>query len=160
GDYAKAQPLYEQGMEISRRNLELTAAVQSERQQLAMAQQLRAFLDNYLALAPRINQTAAATYRPVLAWKGAVFVRQQRLRLERQSPALAADVARLRQMAGRLAALVLSAPAPQQEEGHRRKFKELSEQTERLERELAGRSTEFRQQQAAARLTPTELQSV
>ena len=56
-DHAGAEPLLRQALEISRRNLELAAAAQSERQQLAMAQMLRRRLDAFAAL-PRPTNAA------------------------------------------------------------------------------------------------------
>jgi hypothetical protein len=48
GDYARAEPLIRDAVAIIRRHVDATAAVQSERQQLAMLQLVRSFLDNYL----------------------------------------------------------------------------------------------------------------
>ena len=80
GDYAAAKPLYEQAVDISRHNLDLAAAAQSERQQMAMADLLRSSFDAFLSAAPRAGIAAGASYRQVLAWKGAVLERQRRLR--------------------------------------------------------------------------------
>ena len=53
GDIAKAEPLLREGLEVSRENLERFADIQSERQQLLMAVQLRDRFDIYLSLALR-----------------------------------------------------------------------------------------------------------
>jgi CHAT domain-containing protein/tetratricopeptide (TPR) repeat protein len=158
GDYARAEPFLRRGLDIERGNLELAAAAQSERQQLAMARSLRGTLDGYLSLAPRAGQPADRAYRHVLACKGAVLLRQRRLHLYRQRPELVADFAKLDSTAGRLAALALAVPGPGQRDAYRRQIQELSEKKERLEADLADRSAAFRQQRELARLTPRQLQ--
>jgi CHAT domain-containing protein/Tfp pilus assembly protein PilF len=160
GDYARAEPLLRQGLEISRGNLDLTAVVQAERQQLAMTDRLRGNLDAYLALAVRVHLAGAPAYGHLLAWKGAVFARQQRLRLERQQPELAAEFARLQRTTGRLARLALAVPDPKQQETYRRQLQQLTEDKERQESELAQKSAAFRQQQARIRLTPAQVQAL
>jgi tetratricopeptide (TPR) repeat protein len=158
GDFAQAEPLQRRGLQIECSNLELAAAAQSERQQLAMARYLRVTLDGYLSLAPRAGQPADRAYRHVLAWKGTVLLRQRRLHLQRQRPELVADFAKLDSTAGRLAALALAVPGPGQRDAYRRQIQELSEEKERLEADLADRSAAFRQQRELARLTPRQLQ--
>jgi CHAT domain-containing protein/Tfp pilus assembly protein PilF len=160
GDYARAEPLLRQGLEIYRSHLDLTASVQAERQQLAMNDMLRSNLDAYLALAVRAQQAGSPAYRHLLAWKGAVFVRQRRLRLERQHPELAADFARLQHTTSQLARLALATPAPNQQQAYRRLLQQLTEDKERQESDLASKSPAFRQQQARARLTPAQVQAL
>jgi CHAT domain-containing protein len=160
GDYARAEPLFRQGLEISRGQLDLAAAVQAERQQLAMTDLLRFSLDTYLTLATRAHQGGEPAYRHLLAWKGAVFARQHRLRLERQHPELAADFARLQNTTSQLAQLALAVPQPQQREAYRRQLQQLTEDKERQESDLAHKSAAFRQEQARARLTPAQLQAL
>ncbi|HEV3257270.1 MAG TPA: tetratricopeptide repeat protein [Gemmataceae bacterium] len=159
-DYARAEENLRQGLEISRGTLDLAASVQSERQQLVMARGLRGVLDDYLALATQCKKGGEAAYAPVLAWKGAIFARQRRLRLEQQSPELKGDFATLRSVAGRLAALALAAPGPKRQAAYRRQVEELTEQQEQLEAELARRSAAFRDERRLARLSPGQLQKV
>jgi CHAT domain-containing protein/tetratricopeptide (TPR) repeat protein len=157
GDYAQAEPFLRQGLDIQRGSLELAAAAQSERQQLAMADQLRGTLDAYLSLGRRAGQPAERAYRHMMAWKGAVLLRQRRLRLERQRPELTATVAQLDSTTSRLAALALAVPGPGQRDTYRRQIQELSVEKERLEADLASRSAAFRQQRESARLSPGQL---
>jgi CHAT domain-containing protein/tetratricopeptide (TPR) repeat protein len=159
-DYAQAERFLRQGLKISRDNLDLAAAAQSERQQLAMTSQLRVALDAYLTLATLAKRAREAAYSHVLAWKGAVLARQRRLRLQRSHPELADAFAQLDRVAGRLAALAFAVPDPKQQEAFRRQIQELSEQKERLESDLARRSAAFRQEREAERLTPDRLQAV
>ena len=60
GDYARAEPLLHQAVTIHCNQLEATAVIQSQRQQLVMLQSVRSFLNDYLdfggiqrAIAPR-----------------------------------------------------------------------------------------------------------
>jgi CHAT domain-containing protein len=160
GDYARAEPLLRQGLEIFRGQMDLTAAVQAERQQLAMTDLLRVYLDAYLELAARVRKAGEPAYRHLLAWKGAVFARQQRLRLERQLPERAADFVRLQHTTSQLARLALAVPPPQQREAYRRQLQQLTEDKERQESDLAHKSAAFRQQQGRIRLTPAQVQAL
>jgi len=148
-----------QALAISRYNLELAAAVQSQRQQLAMLENLRHRLDSYLSLAPLAKQTAEKQYQPVLAWKGAVGRRQREQRLARQRPELAKDFADLDRVSSQLATLAFATPDPKQQEVRRRKMETLTEEKERLEGKLAGRSAAFRQEQELRNLEPAQLQA-
>ena len=55
GDYGRAESLVRRALQIDRKSLELTSAVQSERQQLIMIRTLRSGLDLFLSLAPQAN---------------------------------------------------------------------------------------------------------
>jgi CHAT domain-containing protein/Tfp pilus assembly protein PilF len=160
GDIARAEFLLRQSLRISRGNLDLAAAVQAERQQLVMNDMLRHNLDAYLTLAVRAQKAGEPAYGHVLAWKGAVFARQQRVRWERQHPELAADFARLERTTSQLAQLALAAPASSQGEAYRRQLQQLTEDKERQESDLAQKSAAFRQQQARARLSPAQVQAL
>jgi tetratricopeptide (TPR) repeat protein/CHAT domain-containing protein len=159
GDYAQAERFLRQGLEIDRANLDLSAAAQSERQQLAMTDQLRSALDAYLALAPLAKRAGESAYSHVLTWKGAVLARQRRLRLQRSHPELADAFAQLDRVAGRLAALAFAAPDPKQQAAFRQQIQELSEEKERLEGDLARHSAAFRQERQAEKFTPAHLQA-
>jgi CHAT domain-containing protein/Flp pilus assembly protein TadD len=158
GDYARAERFLRQGLDIARDSLDLAAATQSERRQLAMASRLHDVLDCHLALAPQAKGAVEDVYAPVLAWKGAVLARQSRLRLQRKHPDLADDFAQLDRVTGRLAALALAVPDPRQQAAYRQQIQELTEQKEQLESDLARNSAAFRQERQAQRLTPAGLQ--
>lgn len=182
GDHARAEPLMRQALETASANLELTAAVQSERQQLAMLRALRSRLDDYLALAAQAGKSGEAVYPHVLAWKGRVSLRQRRLHLMRQHPEFKASrvlapvknkdgkytliigplANRFEQLEGvtrSLATLALAVPNPKQQDARRRLIQELTEQKEWLETEIARDSGAFRQDQTAARRTPAQIQA-
>jgi len=160
GDYAKAETLCSKALAIARDNLELAAAVQSQRQQLAMQEKLRYILDDYLSLATGAKQPAATSYRPVLSWKGSVSLRQRHQRLARRQPELADDFSQLDRVAARLASLAFATPEPKQQEARREQMQKLTDEKERLEGQLAGRSAAFRQEQQRRNLEPAQLQAV
>jgi CHAT domain-containing protein/tetratricopeptide (TPR) repeat protein len=158
-DYlGRAECLLRQALETSRANLELAAAAQSQHQQLAMLRDLRCRLDDYLSLASDVQQPVADQYQEVLAWKGAVARRQRRQRLARKESRLAADFAELDRVSCRLAALALGAGDPKDTQ-RRRRIQALSEQKERLEGELARKSTAFRHEKDLPHLGPAQLQA-
>jgi CHAT domain-containing protein/Tfp pilus assembly protein PilF len=158
-DCARAHDRLRRSVEISRANLELAAAAQSQRQQLDLLTQMRRRLDAYLSLAPQGPQDAAAQYRAVLAWKGAVGRRQRYERLARRRPDLAADFAALDRASMRLAALALGAPDPRRLQERHRQIQELTDEKERLERALAGKSVTFRTAKGMQHLEPSQLRA-
>jgi CHAT domain-containing protein/tetratricopeptide (TPR) repeat protein len=155
GDYAGARPCYEQALAISRRNLELAAAAQSERQQLLMEVSVRFQFDNLMSLPWDAAASAHAAYAQALAWKGTVFARQQRLRLERSAPELSSLVDDLRVISRKLAGLSFAAPEPKTHQ----QLQELSARKEKIERELTQKSRVFLQEQQLQKLTPEKLLS-
>ncbi len=164
GDYAAAKPLFEQAVDISRHNLDLAAAAQTEREQLVMADMLRFHLDTYLSATPRVGIADGASYRQVLAWKGAVLERQLRLRdlrrllLSDSRPEVARAAAEWQSVV-RLATLALARPVPDEQDAWRRQLAALTERKEQLEEELARQSVAFRAARAETRRTPEQLQA-
>ena len=128
GDYAAAKPLLEQAVDISRHNLDLAADAQTERQQMVMADMLRYSLDAFLSAAPRAGIADGASYRQVLAWKGAILERQRRLRDLRRllradpRPEVARAAAEWQSVVVRLATLALAQPGPNQQDAWRRQL--------------------------------------
>jgi len=153
--YGQAEPLLRQAVALTRDHLDLVASAQSERQQLRMAESMRFQLDSYICLARIAGLNGSRAYEPVLSWKGGVTVRQQRLRLERRDPALAAE---LRSVSSRLAALAFATPEPQQREDYQQQILQLTERREQLEKDLAQKSAAAGQEQLLVRLSPEQLQ--
>jgi CHAT domain-containing protein/tetratricopeptide (TPR) repeat protein len=152
GDYARAEPLVRQAVTIQCNQLEATAAIQSQRQQLAMLESVRPYLNGYLALAASQDQFATPAYRLMLAWKGMVFRRERLTRAGEQTPELAALFRQLQTVAGQLAKLAWAAPDPQQAARWRETIAKLSEQKEQLEADLSARSAAFRRAKAPSTL--------
>jgi CHAT domain-containing protein/Tfp pilus assembly protein PilF len=159
-DLQQARRLLRRALEISRANLELAAAAQSQRQQLAMLGELRFRLDAYLSLAVQTGEAPVDQYREVLAWKGAVGRRQRFGRLARRQPELARDFAELDRVSSHLAALALAAPDPGRLQDRRKQIQQLTLEKERLEAALARHSASFRQEQELGELGPAQLQAV
>jgi CHAT domain-containing protein/Tfp pilus assembly protein PilF len=159
----QAARLGEQALAITRTNLVLAASVQSERQQLAAAGAVRSRLDFRLSLPDPPMEGAAASYRHVLAWKGAVFGHQ---RQRRQFARLLASsrsevqtlVEQLQQTTRRLAALTLAPVDSRTASSHRQQAEVLTQRKEDLESRLSRLSATFRAQQKQADLTAPLLQ--
>jgi len=152
GDYASAEPLLRQAVTIMRKQLEATAVIQSERQQLAMLQDNRHYLDGYLRLAADSGQYAEPAYRELLAWKGMVLRRNRLARAATQSPELAATFMRLQRVATQLTHLAWATPDPGREANWREQVEKLSAEKEQIEAELSARSAEYRQAKQAVPL--------
>jgi CHAT domain-containing protein len=159
----KARPLVEQALTIKREHWRLAAATESERQQLLGVALLRHYLDLGLTLPDRTPRDVTAIYAHVLAWKGIVFVQQQQRRLFARL--LAADPrAEVRRLVGelqqttRLLAGAARQPAGGKDAtaGHTR-LEALTHQKEDLESRLSRLSTDFRNGQSRAELTPALL---
>jgi CHAT domain-containing protein/Tfp pilus assembly protein PilF len=164
-DANAAAPLLNQALEIAEGNLDLAAVAQSERQQMAMAQNLRGYLDCFLSIAPLAGLSARDSYRHVLAAKGAVFERQRQFRAHR----------RLRQAdpgsdAGRrfgeyaetvrqLSAMALATPGPKNAQEWRARLEELSRQKDDIEAELTRLDAGFRAGQTMASRTLDQLEA-
>ncbi len=158
GDYSRGQQAIRQAVTIIREHLEAAAVIQSERQQLAMYQENRWYLDHYLALVAYNGKYAEPAYRELLAWKGMVLRRNRLARAVAQSPELAATFTRLQGVARQLTAVAWGSPDPRQEATWRQRAARLSAEKEELEAQLSARSAEYRQ---AKRTVPVEdLQAV
>ena len=152
GDYPRAEPLFRQAVTIVRRHIEATAVIQSERQQLAMLQDNRYYLDCYLNLAVDGRHCSEAAYRELLAWKGMVLRRSRLARAAMQSPELATTFLRLQRVATQFTRLAWATPDPRQETNWRQRVATLSAEMEQLEAELSARSAEYRRAKQAVQL--------
>src|SRR5262249_55240992 len=120
----------------------------------------------YLSLAPLDKIAPDSMYRQVLAAKGSVFERQQRLRAQRrrlrvdpQSQA-ARRFADYEQTVKNLANVALATPVPKQARAWQEKVAELSRRKDELEAELARLDASFRAERAEATRTPEQLRTV
>jgi CHAT domain-containing protein/Tfp pilus assembly protein PilF len=159
----EAVRLSEQGLALTRANLVLSASVQSERQQLAAAQAGRQRLDLRLSLPDPEKEAVAASYQHVLAWKGAVFLHQQRRRqfarlLGSSRAEVRTLVEQLQQTTGQLAALTLTPGDSRTAPARRQQAEKLTRQKEDLESRLGRLSATFRDQQKQADLRFADLQ--
>jgi CHAT domain-containing protein len=155
--------LLEQALEITEGNLDLAAAVQSERQQLATARALRWNLDAYLSLSSLARTSPRDAYRHLLGAKGAVFERQRLIRTQRGRHRGDSEAARrleeYAQTVAQLSVLALGAPDPKKPEEWKARIEDLSQRKDKLEAELSRLDSGFREAQALASRTPEQLQS-
>ncbi len=157
GDYPHAESRYREAVEITLGNLELTADVQSQRQQVAMSESLRIFLDRYLSMATKDLKFQPAAYAALLRWKGSVWQRQVRQRSLVDQPSLQPRFEALQAVSSKLSTLILRVPDPSQQEDWRRQLDELTDEREKLERDLSVASVAFRQ--ASIPVTPEQLRA-
>jgi CHAT domain-containing protein/tetratricopeptide (TPR) repeat protein len=159
GDDVKAEPFCRQALEIMEAIVARTSSVLCEREQLQWIASERNFLDAYLDLGERAPIRAEDRYRHCLRWKGAVFAAQAQIRVLRANPELAGEFARLQSVSGQLAAIAFQSPDSQQSAMWKRRVRDLSDEKESIERELAGKSAEFRQQQTSLAIAPDQLRA-
>jgi CHAT domain-containing protein/Tfp pilus assembly protein PilF len=161
GQSGKAVPLSREALQIAREQSELTAAIQSERQQEAMRLMVWQYLDRYLHATAKSGVPAEEVYTDVLHWKGEVAGRQRRLRqaqrqlAEGNDKAAAKLAAELTDATGSLARLYRSNSA---NNPHRdAQLAELSDRVEALQQQLSGINVEFRLERDQQRRTPDEI---
>jgi CHAT domain-containing protein/Tfp pilus assembly protein PilF len=160
GDIDKAVALSRQALQIHDHILKDTLDVLSERQQMAMISLSQGTVNQYVSVASEAKLPGEAVYRHVLARKGTVFVRQRASRMARIDPEQAPLLAELENTARQLATTALTVPEYRQQEIRLRQIAELTEKKERLEAELARKSSEFRQLRTSRQVTPAKLESI
>lgn len=153
---------YKQALQIMRKHLDTTAVSQSERQQLAITETARVYLDEYLSLMIGLNAPVDDLYAEVLVWKGAVSRRQQMMRkmrraLDRESPEIVALYKQLELAARQLAQLSHADLETDNEAAHGAELDKLSETVEHLQRNLAAKSAEFRREIESRTRTPDDI---
>jgi CHAT domain-containing protein/tetratricopeptide (TPR) repeat protein len=164
-DVTGARALLTGALKIVEGNLDLAAAVQSERQQLAMAHALRFQLDAYLSISRPAKLSPQDVYRHVLGTKGAVLERQRRLRTQRgmlQARPGSEGAKRFEEytrIVTQLATMALSTPDAAKAEQWRSRLEDLSRRKDEREAELSRLDAGFRAAQMIATRTPAELQA-
>jgi len=156
GDFGNAAEYFRRSLGVTRRLLEATAVVQSERGQLAMGQSLRFRLDGFISLAVADREFQREAFAEVLAWKGATLVRQRDMRSAAGDPTVAELFRRLQEATRGLNAAGRAVPEGEgREAAWREQLAELTAEKERLEAEVSRRSAAFRR--AVRNTTPDEL---
>jgi tetratricopeptide (TPR) repeat protein len=149
-----AESELQQSARIGLAHLQQTFAVQTERQRLILLEQVRVELDSWLAVAPAAAVEPAAMYDRLLLWKGIVFVEQQRQHLLRSDPSLVEVFTELESLTRQLAAISFAVPTSEGERQLReQQIATLTEDKERIERQLAQQSAAYRQQQRTIHAT-------
>lgn len=154
-------------LDIATANLQLAAAVQSERQQLRMNAALRGYLDRYLSVAARAGLPAEQVYKHVLAWKGMIATRQRQMRSHRRAlekdadPQIAKIYQELAQVNQQLAALSFgTADEAATAAARGQQLAQLSLRKDELERDLSSKNAQFDRERKAQRLSPAELKGL
>ncbi|HET6881608.1 MAG TPA: CHAT domain-containing tetratricopeptide repeat protein [Pirellulales bacterium] len=162
GKNQEAAADFKKALNITRNFLNKTAASQSEQQQLATTQTARLYLDQYLSLMVGLPAPCDDLYSEVLAWKGAVSRRQQMMRAMRRAlaegdPEIAGLYQELETAARRLARFSHAERKPGDEVTEGRELDALGEQVERLQRDLAAKSADFRREIESRSRTPDDI---
>jgi len=163
GEMPEADKLMQTALGGAGKDLELAFALQSERLQVSRMQAMRGYVDYYLSLAQRAHLPADRWYQPVLAWKGSVFVWQQRMRRQRGTGASANSTEEdrlyreLESVTRELGGLVLA--QSKEAEYSTWKIGDLTKRKEDIERSLAGLSRDFKDRQTIQHLTPEQLRA-
>jgi CHAT domain-containing protein/tetratricopeptide (TPR) repeat protein len=142
----EAAPLWQQGLAIDRRFLDHTLTAQSDRQRLDLLNRINRCQHFYLScVAPKTAAPAPQLYEHVLAWKGALAARAAEEHVAHDRPRLRPLVEDLQMARAGLARLARLTPAtPAQRDDWLKRFDELEQRKEKLERDLAEQSEEFR----------------
>ena len=156
-DWKNAESLAAESLKISFNLLADSSIALSERQQLAMNQQLRHRLDGYLSLAIQEGASfRSKAARQVLNWKGQTLVRQRNIRLVGKTPALNERFTQLQSVSRKLASLSRTSPDFNTDTWMNR-VEELTRSKEELEAELSSKSIAF--QDATKTVTPDAIQA-
>jgi len=145
GRFDQSLPLYQQALTITRKNLESTAYVLSERQQLAMNQSVRHQLDGYLSACLAAPAVPSQAVENVLLWKGSVLYRQRGLRIAADDPSITDQFSKLQLAATQLSQLAQKTPDPKVAENWKKQVSKLTAEKEELEADLMRTSAIFRQ---------------
>ena len=150
GNTAKADPLSREALRLARTYLDQTAEAQTEQNQMWLARYFQLKLNRYLTIAQAANTPGDDVYSEVLAWKGAVWVRQvstrQTARAIRgtESAAAAKLAAQLAAARRRLAAAALATADPTSAPSRQENLDALTQEVERLEKDLGRESAAYR----------------
>ena len=147
GDHSRSEPLFTNAINITLRNLEQTASVQTESQQIALSQSLRHQLDGSIICGLEMDPQPSPIMRQITSWKGSVFVRLRGLRLAAEDPAIADTFKALRSNTQRLSALTNTIPAPEKQVAWKEQIAELTQQKDKLDAQLMRDSVAFRSAQ-------------
>lgn len=140
---ANAEPLYEEGLSVVRKNIEATAAVQTERQQLSLNQSLRHRLDSYLVMSLATPKLPKNAVENSLLSKGSVMQRLRGMRFAAEDPAIADQFSHLQSKTAQYSKSSQQDPAPQQAAAWRERVAKLKAEKEALEKQLIQSSSAF-----------------
>ncbi|HTQ37406.1 MAG TPA: tetratricopeptide repeat protein [Pirellulales bacterium] len=159
GKQEQALSLYQRASEIINRNLDQTAAVQSENQQFANVQQSRMYLDSFVSCALLAGGDPTAVCQQMLAWKGAITLRQQIAHAARSDDGATEKPLwdELTDVSNRLARLGRATPPADKQAAWHKQLDDLTERKESLEAELSKQSAAFQKLHDQRQLTVEQL---
>jgi CHAT domain-containing protein/tetratricopeptide (TPR) repeat protein len=128
-----------------------------ERHRLQLTAHVLHNLGFLLSLQQQGRRPAAERYSWVLSWKGRVAQRGGLDRLLLADPRLKDSLLRLRDLRGRLARLALLTPAPKEHASWLKQLQRLSDERDRLEADLARRSSHLPEKMKQQRLSAEQL---
>ena len=160
GDTSEARRRVKAGFAGTEKSIQLLLDVTSERERMLVVESRRSDLDTFLSLFDRRNDSQAI-HSGVLRWKGVVaesLIVQRMALLSSREPELPELFDRLTETRRELATAVFSTPTTVEERERRdARLSELTMEKERLERDLAKRSTAFRLEQGIVAAGSAEL---
>ncbi|HBN76250.1 MAG TPA: hypothetical protein DD473_10620 [Planctomycetaceae bacterium] len=150
GNSQEALEYQYQALDARAENFAKTASVQSERQQLLLSSQLLNSLHNLLLFEAGMKTDPTRAYERILAWKGAVLVRQMQRRLAVDNEELQPIVEELQQVTRSLAALESVRDDQETRESRRKERKRLISRREELESQLSIQASQLLSNQEQA----------
>jgi CHAT domain-containing protein len=168
GDYTAALAEQQQALAITHGFLSRMFGALSEDQQLALQDNVRFCLDEYLTAASFTHADDAAVYGWLLKCKGAVTAEQFLIRLQRRKAGVAqlfdelqATSTRLSALDGELSQSSTSSSDPKQREQKlgsiQQEIRQLNARNEALQQQLVARNSGFRQAKESANLRPEDI---
>jgi tetratricopeptide (TPR) repeat protein len=157
GEHGKALPCAREAMGVLDSFLEDGFDSLGELRRLQLTANVLHHLGFLLSLQEQSRRPAAERYSSVLSWKGRVAQRGSLDRLLLAHPRLKEPVLRLRDLRGRLARLALLTPPAKEHAGWLKQVQTLTDERDRLEADLARRSSDLRQDRERQRLSPERL---
>ena len=150
GDKAEARRRVEAGFAGTQKSMQSLLAATSERERMLVVESRRSSLDAFLSLFDR-RDDARATHSVVLRWKGVVaesLIAERTTVLGSREPELSELFEGLTEIRGELATAIFATPVTAEERERRSaRLSQLTVEKERLERELAKKSSVFAQEQ-------------
>ena len=142
-NHGEAVSLFKKSLPLKLENLDRTACILSERQQMMMAQGQRHGLDSFVATCLNTEEHKNEAIPSIVAWKGVTLVRQRGIRLAAKNSATSEKFRQLQTKAQQLARHISAVPTENRDQWDQR-LKTLSQEKEKLESELMKASSEFR----------------
>jgi CHAT domain-containing protein/tetratricopeptide (TPR) repeat protein len=157
GEPGKALPWAREALGVLDSFLENSFDTLGDLHRLQLTATVLRHLGFLLSLQEQSKRPAAERYSWVLAWKGRVAERGGLDRLRLTHPQLKEPLLRLRDLRARLARVALLTPQPKQHASWLKQVQRLTEERDRLEADLARRSSDLRQDKERQRLSPEQL---